>query len=90
MNNKRELERSRTSGMVTSRRETNQYIEKQLRKLNEEVLEKTIGIENLTRELAKEKKKHEESVKALNKKIEDLTADYENQLVEKEEHFAKI
>ena len=59
LTNRRELERSRTSGAVSSRKEANLYIEKQLRKLNEEVLEKTIAIENVSRELLKEKRKHE-------------------------------
>lgn len=53
LNQKRDLERSRTSGIVSSRKESNQYIEKQLRKLNEDILEKTIGIENISRELNK-------------------------------------
>lgn len=44
MTNRRELERSRTSGAVSSRKEANLYIEKQLRKLNEEVVEKTVAI----------------------------------------------
>lgn len=90
LTNRRELEKSRTSGMVNSRKETTQYIEKQLRKLNEEVLEKTIGIENISRELNKEKKKHEETTKNMNKKIDALTEDYEAQLAEKEQHYTKI
>ena len=59
LTNRRELERSRTSGAVSSRKEANSYIEKQLRKLNEEVLERTVAIENVSRELLKEKRKHE-------------------------------
>jgi hypothetical protein len=59
LNNRRELEKSRTNGVVSSRKESTLYIEKQLRKLNEEVLDKTIAIENINRELLKEKKKHE-------------------------------
>jgi hypothetical protein len=39
--------------VVSSRKESNLYIEKQLRKLNEEVLEKTIALENASRELLK-------------------------------------
>lgn len=35
LTNKRQLEKSRTSGLVNSKKESNQYIEKQLRKLNE-------------------------------------------------------
>lgn len=38
LTNKRDLEKSRTSGIVHSRKESNQYIEKQLRKLNEDIL----------------------------------------------------
>jgi len=41
-----------------------------LRKLSEEVLEKTIAIENSNRDLMKEKKRHEETSKTLNKKID--------------------
>lgn len=68
---------------MSSRKENNQYIEKQLRKLNEDILEKTIAIENTSRELNKERKKHEETAKTLNKKIENLTEEYEGQLKEK-------
>ena len=53
LTNRRELKRLRTSGAVTSRKEANLYIEKQLRKLNEEVVEKTVGIESISRELLK-------------------------------------
>ena len=77
LTNKRELERSRTSGIVNSKKQSNQYIEKQLRKLNEDILEKTIGIENVTRKLNKEKKKLEDTTKAYEKKIEDISEDYE-------------
>ena len=34
LTNKRELERSRTSGIVSSRKENTQFMDKQLRKLN--------------------------------------------------------
>ena len=61
-----------------------------MRKLNEDILEKTIGIENVTRKLNKEKKKLEDTTKAYEKKIEDISEDYEEQLKEKDEHFAKI
>ena len=44
LSSKRELERSRTSGIVSSRKENNQFMDKQLRKVNEEVLEKAIKI----------------------------------------------
>ncbi len=36
-------------------------MDKQLRKLNEQVLDKTIKIENLSRELGKQKKKSDEA-----------------------------
>lgn len=58
---KRELEKSRTSGVVSSRKENNQFMDKQLRKLNEEVLEKAIRVENLTREINKLRRKYEEN-----------------------------
>lgn len=90
LSSKRELERSRTSGMVSSRKESNQYIEKQLRKLNEDILEKTIAVENVNRELNKEKRRHEETVKSMKKKVDSLTEEYETQIKEKEEHFEKI
>ena len=67
--NKRELERSRTSGVLSSRKENTQFMDKQLRKLNEEVLDKTIKIENLSRDLAKQKKKAEEVEKSFSRKI---------------------
>lgn len=51
-------------------------MEKQIRKLNEEVLEKTILIENINREINKEKKRCEEITKSFNKKIEAITEDY--------------
>lgn len=47
-------------------------MDKQIRKLNEDILEKAIKIENLTRQLNRNKRKSEESEKALNKKIQDL------------------
>lgn len=90
LTNKRQLEKSRTSGLVNSKKESNQYIEKQLRKLNEEILQKTISIENLSRQVNKEKKRNEDTVKTMNHKIETLTKQYQNQLAEKEEYFGKI
>lgn len=65
---------------MNSKKESNQYIEKQLRKLNEEILEKTISIENLSREVNKEKKRHEDTTKSMTLKIETLTQDYESQI----------
>ena len=43
----------------------------------------------MTRELAKEKKKHDDTAKAMTKKIELLTEDYEGQLKEQEIQFGK-
>jgi hypothetical protein len=74
---------------VTSRKEANLYIEKQLRKLNEEVVEKTVAIENVSRELLKEKRKHEETEKNMNKRIDLLTEDFENQLAHQQDAFSK-
>lgn len=90
LTNRRELEKSRTTGVVNSRKESSLYIQKQLRKLNEEVLEKTLAIENISRQLLKEKKKHEETEKAYKKKIDLLTEDYQQQLQNKEDEFLKI
>ena len=64
-------------------------MDKQLRKLNEEVLDKTIKIQNLSRELTKIKKKAEESEKSLLKKIENQISEREEENREREEHFAK-
>ena len=45
-------------------------MDKQLRKLNEEVLEKAIKIENLNRDLNKAKRKFDENERLYCKKIE--------------------
>lgn len=90
MTNRRELERSRTNGVVSSRKESNLYIEKQLRKLNEEVLEKTVALENASRDLLKEKKKHEETEKSLKKKIDLMTEEFTERLAQQEDSFLKI
>lgn len=90
INSKRELERSRTSGLVSSRKENNQFMDKQLRKLNEEVLDKTIRIESISRELNKMKKKLEETEKNYTKKFQEMIAEREEETAEREAHFAKI
>jgi hypothetical protein len=90
LSSRRELERSRTSGLVNSKKESNQYIEKQLRKLNEDILEKTLAIETLTRELTREKKRHEDTARANAHQLDTLTQHYEGQLAEKQDHFAKL
>lgn len=72
ISSKIDLERSRTSGIVSSRKENNQFMDKQLRKLNEEVLEKSIKVENLNRELNKARRKIEESERIYSKKFEDM------------------
>lgn len=65
-------------------------MDKQLRKLNEEVLDKTIKIESISRELNKIKKKSEETEKSYTKKFEEMIAEREEESAEREAHFAKI
>lgn len=57
--------------------------------MNEEVLEKTLAIENASREILKEKRKHEETEKTMNKRIETLIADYDQRLAQQEDLFLK-
>lgn len=52
-------------------------MDKQLRKLNEEVLDKSIKIESLSRELSKIRKKFEDAEKNYERKFGEMVAERE-------------
>jgi len=80
LNSKRELERSRTSGLISSRRENNTFMDKQVRKLNEDIMERTLRIEGISRELNREKRKYEDTVRQHNNLVNAIKEKYEEQI----------
>jgi hypothetical protein len=68
--NKKELEKSRTIGILSFCKENNHFMEKELTRLAEQLLEKNISIESFTKELLKQRKQSE----ANERRFEDLVA----------------
>jgi site-specific recombinase len=53
---KKELEKSRTIGILSFCKENNHFLEKELTRLAEELLNKNISIESFTKELARQQR----------------------------------
>jgi hypothetical protein len=51
-----------------------------VRKLNEEIMEKTLQIEGVSRELVREKRKYEDTVRQHNNLVSEIKEKYEEQL----------
>lgn len=66
---KKELEKSRTHGILNYCKENNAFIEKEVKRLAEELLEKTISIDGFTKEVLKQKKNLEQTEKRYEDKI---------------------
>ena len=57
--NKKELEKSRTIGILSFCKENSHFMEKELTRLAEQLLEKNISIESFTKELLKQRRQTE-------------------------------
>ena len=55
-------------------------MDRQVRKLNEEIMEKTLQVESVSRELNREKKKFEDTVRQHNNMVNDIREKYEEQI----------
>lgn len=59
--NKRDLEKSRTHGIITFCKENTSFLEKEIGRLGSELLEKNISIDQFTKDMLKIRKNIEQS-----------------------------
>lgn len=75
MNAKTELERSRTVGIIGSSKESTTFMDREIRKLAEEIANKNNQLNSLTKNYLSEKRKNEEQTKVFNNKVTSLMAE---------------
>lgn len=89
LNAKTELERSRTVGIIGSSKESTTFMDRQIRKLTEDITQKNIQLDNLTKNLLAEKRKNDDQSKVFNDKVTKLIAEQEEALRERTAQFEK-
>lgn len=90
MEGKKELEKSRTIGILSFCKENNHFMEKELTRLAEELLNKNISIESFTKELAKQQRQNDANRRGFEDTIAKLKQDHEAAEAEWQAHQAKI
>ncbi len=64
-------------------------MDRQIRKLNEEIMEKTLQIEGISRELVRQNKKYEDTVRQHNNVLNEIKEKYEEQLEIERQQYSR-
>jgi hypothetical protein len=64
-------------------------MDRQIRKLNEEIMEKTLQIEGISRELVRQNKKYEDTVRQHNNVLNEIKENYEEKLEIERQQYSR-